>query len=384
MAHLHAMSPIVRAATGAGHEVAVATAPTFGQNFVDAGIPFLPSGVDWSQSDRDSLPSYHHRRGPRIGAFAEVAATGMVEDLLSHAERFKPDLIVWDAMEFGGWVAAEMLGVPHAAVASAMGTPRTVLHAMAGGELAALAGKYGLDPDPELRRMFGNLYLHRKPRILDLPYGEPLASEFRFRPAMFDEPAPARPEWLEPDDGRPLVHVSLGTTFVDSPAARTVHTTVIAAFADEPVRAVVSIGGNAEPGDYPATPPNVRLVSYVDHRALLPHCAAFLGHGSFSSTLVAIACGLPMCYLPMGEDQPVVAMHLANLGLGVNLANVHRPPAPSLDPDALSATDVRSAVRTVLDGPGYADAVGYVRDEFRRLPPVSAVVRRLAQLVEKS
>ena len=384
MAHLHAMLPIVRAATDAGHEVAVATAETFGQKFVDAGIPFLPSGVDWSQSDRDSLPSYHHRRGPRIGAFAEVAATDMVDDLLVHAKGFRPDLIVWDAMEFGGWVAAELLGVPHAAAASAMGTPRTVLNAMAGHELADLASKYGLDPDPELRRMFGNLYLHRKPRILDLPYGEPLASEFRFRPAMFDEPAPARPTWLEPDDGRPLVHVSLGTTFVDSPAAHTVHSTVIEAFAGEPVRAIVSIGSKAKAGDYPAIPPNVRLVSYVDHRALLPHCQAFLGHGSFSSTLVAIACGLPMCYLPMGEDQPVVSMHLANLGLGVNLANVHRPPAPSLDPDALLATDVRTAVRTVLDGSDYTAAVGYVRDEFRKLPPVSAVVRRLEQLAEES
>jgi N-glycosyltransferase len=55
-----------------------------------------------------------------------------------------------------------------------------------------------------------------------------------------------------------------------------------------------------------------------------------------------------------------------------------------LDPDALLATDVRTAVRTVLDGPDYTAAVGYVRDEFRKLPPVSAVVRRLEQLAEES
>lgn len=308
---------------------------------------------------------------------------GMVDDLLSHAGRFKPDVIVWDAMEFGGFVAGELLELPQAAIASAMGTPRTIMSTMAGAELTALIDKYGLPPDPELNRMFGHLYLHRKPRILDLPYGEPLAADFRFQPAMFGEPALPAPEWLEPDD-RPLVHLALGTTFVDTPQARTVHRTVIAALADEPVRLVVSVGANADPADYPSLPAHVRLVPYVDHRALLPHCAVYLGHGGFSSALVAIACGLPMCYLPMGEDQPVVSMHLANLGLGVNLANVHRPPAPSLDTDALPAADVRSAVRTVLDRPGYTEAVGYVRDEFRRLPPVRAVVERLERLVDES
>lgn len=376
-AHFHAMLPLVRAAQAAGHEAVAATAPMFGRKFTDAGVRLLPSGVDWSQSDRDSLPLFHQRKGPQIGAFAEVAGMGMVEDLLEHIRREKPDLIVWDAMEFGGWVAAELTGVPQAAVASAMGTPRPVMHAMAGDELAALTDRYRLDPDPELRRMFSHLYLHRKPRTLDLPYGEPLAEEFRYRPAMFDEPAPVL-EDLPGPAGWPLVHLSLGTTFVGTPAADTVHRTVIAALADEPVRLVVSTG---KARDYGTLPPNVRLVPYVDHRALLPHCSAFLSHGSFSSILVAIAAGVPLCFLPMGADQPVVSMHLANLGLGVNLANVHHPPAPSLDANALRPEDVLAAVRTVLDEPKHADAVSYVRDDFRRLPPVAAAVERLERLV---
>jgi N-glycosyltransferase len=85
----------------------------------------------------------------------------------------------------------------------------------------------------------------------------------------------------------------------------------------------------------------------------------------------------------MGADQPVVSMHLANLGLGVSLANVHRPPAPSLDAQALNPEDVRRAVRTVLDEPKYADAVSYVRDDFRRLPMLPAVIDRLEQHADR-
>jgi UDP:flavonoid glycosyltransferase YjiC (YdhE family) len=380
-AHFHAMLPLVRAAEAAGHEVAVATSETFGAAFTREGFRLLPSGVDWSQSDPASLPQFHQRKGPQIGAFAEVAAMGMVDDLLAHAGTFDPQLIVWDAMEFGGWVTAELLGVPQAAAASAMGTPRPIMQAMAGAELAALTDKYGLPPDPELRRMFSHLYLHRKPRTLDLPYGERLEQEFRFRPDVFDGAVPPPPDGLWPaTDGVPLVHLSLGTTFVGTPAAGAVRRTVISALADEPVRLLVSIGRSADPGEYGPLPSNVRLVPYVDHRALLPHCAAFISHGSFSSIQVAIAAGVPMCFLPMGADQPVVSMHLANLGLGVSLANVHHPPAPSLDPLSLDPDDVRRAVRAVLEESKYVDAVAAVRDDFRRLPPVPAVIERLEQL----
>jgi UDP:flavonoid glycosyltransferase YjiC (YdhE family) len=382
VAHFHAMEPIIDATRRAGHEVAVATAATFGSMFNKSGIALLPSGLDWSQSDPSSLPGFHKRRGPQIMAFAEVAGAGMVDDLLAHAERFQPDLIVWDAMEFGGWIAAEVLGIPQAAMASAMGTPRPMMHALTDGVLATLPEKYGLPPDPELRRMFGYLYVHRKPRILDLPYGERLTREFRYRPAMFD-PAPPAPDWVRELDDRPIVHLSLGTTFVTTPAARAVYRTVMEALADEPVQLVAAIGRTTDPGDFGTAPGNTTLVPYVDHRAFLPSCAAFLSQGSFSSILVAIASGVPLCFLPMGADQPVVSMHLANLGLGVNLANVHVGPAPTLDPRALAPEDVRVAVRQILDNEKYREATSLVREDFERLPAADAVVSRLVDLVHQ-
>jgi len=374
-AHVNALLPLIAAAREAGHEIHVATSASCVSLFAASDVPASAAGFDWSQSDPTSLPEFHQAQGPPIKAFTTVAGRGMVDDLLRLAASNKPDLIVWDAMEFGGWIAAEVLGVPSASVASAMGTPRPIIAALTGRELSDLAVRYGLPPDPELRRMFGHLYVHRKPRILDLPYGERLADEFRFRPAMFDRAPAQPPPWLAELSDRPIVHLSLGTTFGDSGPARQVQRTVIEALAKEPIYLVVSTGG-ADPASYGEVPDNVRLFSFVDHEALLPHCAMFLGHGSFSSILVAIAHGVPLGFLPLSADQPVVSMHLANLGIGVNLANVRRGPVPTLDADSLAADDVCAAVRHVLGDSTISDGICMVRDDFRRLPPVASVIDR--------
>jgi len=243
----------------------------------------------------------------------------------------------------------------------------------------ALARRYGLPADPGLRRMFGHLYIHRKPRILDFPYGCPLAREVRDRPSMFDRRRPPAPDCLSGLDERPLVHLSLGTTFATTPAGRAVLSLAMRALATEPVNLVVSTGPVA-PGEFDPVPDNVRLVSYVDHEALLPRCALFLSHGSFSSILVSIAAGVPMCFLPLSADQPVVSMHLANLGLGVNLANVPQPPVARLDPATLREQDVRAAVRRVLDDDRYRRTVAAVRDAFLALPGLDAVMSRIGDL----
>jgi UDP:flavonoid glycosyltransferase YjiC (YdhE family) len=381
MAHLNAMLPVLSLAADQGHEVAVATARTFGAEFAKHGYQVLPSGKDWSQADPSSLPALHSRKGPaQLAAFAEVAGMGMVDDLLVHAKEFRPDVIVWDAMEFGGWVAGELLGIPTAAIASAMGTPRPIMAALAGEAVQQLAAQYDLEPDPELRRMFSHLYLHRKPRSLDLPYADPLKNEFRFRPAMFDAPAV---QGARESEDKPLVHLSLGTTFIGSDSARTVNEIAIAALADEAIRLVVTIGRHADPASYGTLPANTELVPYANHPELLPRCSAFLCQGSFSSVLVAIASGVPMGFLPMGADQLMTSMHLSNLGLGVNLANVFNPPVPSLDASKLRGDEVVTAVRSLLDKKSYADAVAYIGEDYRALPALPAVIDRLERLAEE-
>ena len=81
----------------------------------------------------------------------------------------------------------------------------------------------------------------------------------------------------------------------------------------------------------------------------------------------------------MGADQLMVAMHLANLGLGVSLANVHTPPVPSLDPRRLRGEEVVNAVRALLGQPSYADAVASVAEDYRALPALPRLSDCLAE-----
>jgi hypothetical protein len=66
--------------------------------------------------------SSHATPGPEFAKFAvttlaEITTREMVPDLLAIAREWGPDLIVREGMEYGGCLAAERLGLPHASVA---------------------------------------------------------------------------------------------------------------------------------------------------------------------------------------------------------------------------------------------------------------------------
>ena len=111
----------------------------------------------------------------------------MIPDLLAIARQWKPDLIVREGMEYGGCVAAECLGIPHASVAintyGALDWPD--VHHIAGNRLlvgAALSrhrAKHGLPPDPDVQMPFRHLHLCFTPPRWDAE-GAPRPANTRF------------------------------------------------------------------------------------------------------------------------------------------------------------------------------------------------------------
>jgi MGT family glycosyltransferase len=117
-------------------------------------------------------------------------------------------------------------------------------------------------------------------------------------------------------------------------------------------------------------PPHILLAGHVPQLALLPHMDAVVCHGGQNTVCEALASGLPLVVTPMRHDQPIIARQVADAGAGI-----------ALRIDELRATELRLAVRAVLDDPSYRDAAGMVRDSFTAAGGAAAAADHLETLV---
>jgi hypothetical protein len=87
--HFHPLVPIARAAVAAGHDVAIATAASFGPAVVATGFPYFPAGFDRQGVPLDVL--FPEIRAPKGEAFTRYVnghirvkfeAAQMIADLL--------------------------------------------------------------------------------------------------------------------------------------------------------------------------------------------------------------------------------------------------------------------------------------------------------------
>lgn len=122
-------------------------------------------------------------------------------------------------------------------------------------------------------------------------------------------------EWRRPwaeDDPRPLVVVTLGTTYMQQ---EEVVGRVARALHPHDVRMLVLTGPELGPREVDV-PDGVVVERYVPHGAVLPDAALVVAHGGTGTVLAALSAGAPVLSLPLGRDQPANARRLEQLGLG--------------------------------------------------------------------
>ena len=147
--------------------------------------------------------------------------------------------------------------------------------------------------------------------------------------------------------GKPLILVSLSTIFFAG-LEETLQA-ILDALEALPVRGVVTTGAAA-----PAVlrvPANVEVHQYIPHDEIMPSASVVVGHGGHSTTMRALAHGVPLLILPMNRvtDQPMIGKAVARAGAGRVL------------PRTASAGEIRSAVWSLLQDPSYrhaAEAIG--------------------------
>lgn len=362
--------PFARALADARHEVAFACAASFRPEVEAAGFRTFPAGIDWradqlTRAFPDAPPPGPARSVWVNRLFRFTTARAMAPDLVAIAGDFRPDLFVREGIEYGGCLAAELLGLPHATAGAHWFRPQAPLNA----PLDALRQDLGLAADPAGTELYRYLALAPMPPswVASDEEAPPTAHFIRPTSPRDDDAFEALP-WLKAmPAGRPLVHATLGTTEVTRLPG--LYEAILAGLRDEPVNLVVGVGRHRTPDDFGPQPPHVHLAQHLPHRTLLPRCDLVITHGGFGTIMGCLAAGVPMVVIPVQGDQPRNARRCADLGVG-----------RVVGPDERTPETIRVAARTVLGDPAYRRNAAQLQEEIASLPGMDAAVVLLEQL----
>ncbi|MHA7960980.1 activator-dependent family glycosyltransferase [Streptomyces sp. L500] len=400
------MVPLAWALRTAGHEVRVASQPSFTDVITQAGLTAVPVGSardiqrlarlkpEHAEAARKGLPVPYDaaERDPAeldwettLAGYRDVVSQWhrtdnfpMIKDLVEFARHWRPDLIIWEPLTYAGPIAAKATGAAHARLLwsiDVIGMARTRFLELKARQpeaeradpladwLGGYARKYGgeftedmatghfsIDQFPASLRMTADT--HYVP-MRYVPYGGPAVV----------------PRWLWEEPARPRVALTLGIAATSRFAGHVADVgDILDSLADLDIEVVATLA-ESEQGKLGAVPGNVRLVSYVPLHALLPTCSAVINHAGPGTFLTTTLNPVPQVAVPWDFDEPELARRAAAQG-SVLTIRADRATGPA----------VREALLRVLREPGFRQAATALRDEFRALPSPNELVPRLEEL----
>lgn len=402
--HLNLLVPIAWALRAAGHEVCVASSPELRGAINDAGLPAVTVGRPASVKGRVALMADVWRSAKRskqlIPQIAEtdperltlqyvrgalwvyttmvsgsiLAHESMLDDLVGFARRWRPDLVIWDAMAYLGPVVARACGAAHVRSLFGpdhVGRMRALFHKLAGGDAAG---------DPMREWLGGRLAAYGceftedtvvGQRTIDvLPSWLRVCDEVDYLPVRY-VPYHGRtdyPRWLLDEPTRPRVVVTTGLsgrTF-GVPTLATARLLAGMAELDVEIVATLSADQRAELRD---VPDNVRVFEFVPLDGVLPAASAIVHHLGTGTLATALLHGVPHVavndgFQPWGEA--LIGRQLTEQGLGQYV--------PADEPDPAEVVD---KLRQVLDDPAYRRNAERVSAEMRSAPSPAEIVPEL-------
>lgn len=369
LGHMLPLLPVAREAAARGHEVRIAVGASLAPVVIAAGFRHEPIGPATLGEVVARIPDLAGRTGRRLAVvifregFCGAIATGIADDLATLADAWRPDVIVHEDMEFGSWVVAERLSIPHVTVQATAWRPR--MRGLAGGPLNELRVRHDLAPDPDLACLYGAAFFTTRPSSLrdpDVPLPEVTAD---LRPIADDQHDGAAADPFPPADGRPRIAVTLGTVNADQ---REVLRTIVAGAAATGAHVVVALG--ADPATLGEVPERVTVHRYVPMSTLLPSADLVAFHGGSGTMLAALAAARPMVIVPLAADQPDNADLCERAGVGRTVAL-----------ETLTADTVRNALAEVLAQPTFRERAAAVAAEIAAMPGPDAAMDRIETIV---
>ena len=404
--HFNPLAPIAHALEAAGHTTRVACAASFAPRVERAGLTPLIAGIDWLETSPElAFPEVEEmttreRELFLTDIFSDTTANYMTHDLLESFADWRPDVIVRDTFEYGGCLAGEVAGIPHAVVNMEFYIPSHVTRQGMESQLAYLRSAYGLPPYPAMEMLTRYLYFSYVPNSYQFPEYTLPENTHVLRPAFLDPSGDeVLPDWVATLPDQPTVYASMGTTFNNVPD---IFRTIIAGLADEPVNLIITVGRSQDPRQFDPLPEHVYVEQFIPQAALMPYCDLVMANGGVGTLMIALTYDLPLIVIPLAGHLLLHAQRVRQLGIGQSLklppawldvgdaANVDNyvarqasglvhDTAPELSPET-----VRSVVREVLEAASYKEEVERLRQEIVRMPGPESAVPLLEQLGTRS
>lgn len=370
--HVFTLVPLAWAFRSVGHDVLVALAerPDWAAN---AGLPVVDvaPGYDavsiarqvfeddpafentWYQSvgpDRDISP-----RAPMFAGFNRPLVSGTME----LADRWRPDLVVYEQTTTVGPMAAAKLGVP--AVQRNLGpftTGRT--HQLTAGLLSDLCGEHGIPAIPRAAMILERM----PPSMLSAgPEGRFMGGHSYDGGGVLGEPWRQRPD-------RPRVVLSLGGGFSARFFGLGTLPPVIEAAAKVDADFVLALG-SADTESLGTLPPNVRPADgWIPFGEVFRRSSAVVHHGGANTVMTAVEAGIPQLIAldPQDVTSEAIGQDVTDRGIGL----------------VSPADEITTAtLERLLDDETLRTATAEVHTEVAALPSPAAVAGELADLVAR-
>jgi MGT family glycosyltransferase len=375
--HVNPTLSVGRELASRGHDVAWSGLPDAVDHLLPPDAPFLPAGSPHAAGYVDGLRS--RSTGLRAAAAFKFLwehvllplGYAMVDGVDRVVERWQPDVLVADQQTLAGGAVACRRGLRWATSATTSAELVDSLGALPRAEQwvddqlsefqAAIGMPPGLASNHDLRFSEHLVLVFSTRHLVGGHHAFPASYAF-VGPSISDRPEPDGFPWAWLDPALPHVLVSLGT--VNGQAGERFFRVAAEALAGEPLQAVFV----APPELVPAAP-NLLVRPRVPQLGLLPHLDAVVSHAGHNTVCETLAHGVPLVVAPIRDDQPVVAGQVVQAGAGVRVKFGRVLPA-----------ELRSAVRAVLDEPGYRVAAGDVRQSFEAAGGAPAAASRLESL----
>jgi UDP:flavonoid glycosyltransferase YjiC (YdhE family) len=370
--HWHPLVPLAEALKEKGHEVAFSSTPAVGPDIIANGFSFFPVGVDETPEvvrERQKIQAAGepgaHGNYMQEYVFAGVRAQRNLPDLLNVISDWKPDILVRENTEYAGYIAAESLRMPHAAVQITAFRPHLII--VVTEPLNRLHASVGLPANHHFDHLYRYLLLTPRPSILWKPDAPMPPTTHPFRYAAFNRSGEeALPDWIAHMPKQPTVYASLGTVFNHMTALLSA---ILEGLRDEPINLILSVGRNTDPQTFGEQPPNVHIERYVPQSLLLLHCDLVVTQGGSGTMMDSLSHGLPMVMIPIGADQPENSQRCAELGVARVLGRGER-----------TAQAISEAVREILRNLHYTQNAQQIRQAIEAQPPLEYAVSLLERL----